>query len=94
MIQGGDPTGSGKGGESIWGKPFKDELDSRLTHSERGVVSMANSGPHSNGSQFFILTSPAPHLNFKHTVFARVVGGFDTLAKMEKCPPPTTTGPW
>ncbi|KAL6222694.1 hypothetical protein ACLB2K_006085 [Fragaria x ananassa] len=75
MIQGGDPTGTGKGGESIW-----------LVHSGRGVVSMANSGPHTNGSQFFILYKSAPHLNFKHTVFGRVVGGLTTLATLEKVP--------
>jgi peptidyl-prolyl cis-trans isomerase-like 2 len=86
MIQGGDPTGTGKGGESIWGKPFKDELNSKLVHSGRGVVSMANSGPHSNGSQFFILYKSASHLNFKHTVFGMVVGGLTTLATMEKVP--------
>ncbi|KAK9165332.1 hypothetical protein Scep_000523 [Stephania cephalantha] len=84
MIQGGDPTGTGKGGESIWGKPFKDELNSKLVHSGRGVVSMANSGPHTNGSQFFILYKSANHLNFKHTVFGGVVGGLTTLAAMEK----------
>lgn len=86
MIQGGDPTGTGSGGESIWGKPFKDELNSKLIHSGRGVVSMANSGPHTNGSQFFILYKSAPHLNFKHTVFGMVVGGLTTLSAMEKVP--------
>ncbi|XXG56876.1 hypothetical protein AAC387_Pa03g4183 [Persea americana] len=86
MIQGGDPTGTGKGGESIWGKPFKDELNSKLVHSGRGVVSMANSGPHTNGSQFFILYKSANHLNFKHAVFGGVVGGLTTLAAMEKVP--------
>ncbi|KAF3949707.1 hypothetical protein CMV_024459 [Castanea mollissima] len=86
MIQGGDPTGTGKGGESIWGKPFKDEVNSKLLHAGRGVVSMANSGPHTNGSQFFILYKSANHLNFKHTVFGGVVGGLTTLATMEKVP--------
>ncbi|KAL3699993.1 hypothetical protein R1sor_018015 [Riccia sorocarpa] len=86
MIQGGDPTGTGRGGESIWGKPFKDEVNSKLLHSERGVLSMANSGPHSNGSQFFVLYKSAPHLNYKHTVFGRVVGGLETLSRTEKVP--------
>ncbi|XVF61354.1 hypothetical protein PTKIN_Ptkin08bG0123200 [Pterospermum kingtungense] len=86
MIQGGDPTGTGRGGESIWGKPFKDELNSKLLHSGRGVVSMANSGPHTNGSQFFILYKSANHLNFKHTVFGGVVGGLISLSAMEKVP--------
>ncbi|KAG9440517.1 hypothetical protein H6P81_020682 [Aristolochia fimbriata] len=86
MIQGGDPTGTGRGGESIWGKPFKDEFNSKLVHSGRGVVSMANSGPHTNGSQFFILYKSANHLNFKHTVFGTVVGGMTTLTAMEKVP--------
>jgi peptidyl-prolyl cis-trans isomerase-like protein 2 len=86
MIQGGDPTGTGRGGESIWGKPFKDELNSKLLHSERGILSMANSGPHSNGSQFFILYKSAQHLNYKHTVFGRVVGGLEVLTLLEKVP--------
>jgi peptidyl-prolyl cis-trans isomerase-like 2 len=86
MIQGGDPTGTGSGGESIWGKPFKDEPNSKLLHSGRGVVSMANSGPHTNGSQFFILYKSAPHLNYKHTVFGMVVGGLTTLSTMERVP--------
>lgn len=86
MIQGGDPTGTGTGGQSIWGKPFKDELNSKLLHTGRGIISMANSGPHTNGSQFFILYKSAPHLNFKHTVFGRVVGGLETLSVMDKVP--------
>ncbi|KNA14287.1 hypothetical protein SOVF_108650 [Spinacia oleracea] len=86
MIQGGDPTGTGTGGESIWGKPFKDEVNSKLLHTGRGVVSMANSGPHTNGSQFFIMYKSAKHLNYKHTVFGMVVGGMTTLAAMEKVP--------
>ncbi|KAJ0024090.1 hypothetical protein Pint_06771 [Pistacia integerrima] len=86
LIQGGDPTGTGKGGEFIWGKPFIDEVNSKLLHSGRGVVSMANSGPHTNGSQFFILYKYANHLNFKHTVFGGVVGGLIALVVMEKVP--------
>lgn len=86
MIQGGDPIGTGRGGESIWGKPFKDEFNSKLLHSERGIVSMANSGPHTNGSQFFILYKSAKHLNFKHTVFGRVVGALSSLSAMDKVP--------
>ena len=83
MIQGGDPTGTGKGGESIYGPTFRDELDSRLTHSTRGVLSMANSGQHTNGSQFFILFKAASHLDQKHTVFGKLVGGTETLSAME-----------
>ena len=73
--QGGDPTGTGTGGENIYGAPFRDEVDPRLGHSGRGVLSMANSGKDSNGSQFFILYKSARHLDLKHTVFGRVVGG-------------------
>ncbi|KAJ0084718.1 hypothetical protein Patl1_30293 [Pistacia atlantica] len=86
MIQGDDPTGIGKEGEFIWGKPFKDEVNSKLLHSGRGVVSMANSGPHTNGSQFFILYKSANLLNFKHIVFGGVVGGLTALVMMEKVP--------
>lgn len=84
MIQGGDPDGTGQGGKSVWGEAFKDEFKPNLTHSGRGVLSMANSGPNTNKSQFFITYRSARHLDNKHTVFGRVVGGLDTLDKMEK----------
>mmetsp|Transcript_5593 Transcript_5593/g.12389 ORF Transcript_5593/g.12389 Transcript_5593/m.12389 type:complete len:652 (+) Transcript_5593:259-2214(+) len=84
MIQGGDPTGTGLGGESIYGKTFKDEVDSRLVHNGRGILSMANSGPATNGSQFFITFKSCRHLDYKHSVFGRVVGGMDVLSAMEK----------
>eukprot|EP01138_Halocafeteria_seosinensis_P016142 gb/GECG01016471.1/.p1 GENE.gb/GECG01016471.1/~~gb/GECG01016471.1/.p1 ORF type:complete len:534 (+),score=84.49 gb/GECG01016471.1/:1-1602(+) len=86
MIQGGDPEGTGEGGESIWGEPFRDEFDSRLTHSGRGVLSMANSGKNTNTSQFFITFKSCPPLDNKHTIFGRVVGGMQTLSAMENVP--------
>ncbi|RFU24840.1 hypothetical protein B7463_g11494, partial [Scytalidium lignicola] len=86
MIQGGDPTGTGKGGTSIWGKNFQDEFDGPLTHDARGIVSMANKGKNTNSSQFFILYRPAKHLDNKHTIFGRVVGGLDVLQTMENTP--------
>lgn len=81
MLQGGDPTGTGRGGESGFegGKPFKDEFDSRLLHQGPGVVSMANSGKNTNRSQFFISLKSCEHLNNKHSVFGRVVGGLQIL---------------
>ena len=81
MIQGGDPTGTGRGGQSCWGKPFADELEGPLTHDGRGVLSMANKGKDTNTSQFFLLYRAAAHLNRKHTVFGRVVEGVDTTLK-------------
>jgi len=86
MIQGGDPTGTGKGGTSIWGKNFQDEFDGPLTHDSRGIMSMANKGKNTNSSQFFITYKPAKHLDRKHTIFGRVVGGLDVLQKLENVP--------
>ena len=87
MIQGGDPTGTGRGGTSIWGKNFADELEGPHVHDARGVLSMANKGRNTNSSQFFITYRAAKHLDRKHTVFGRVVEGSDTtLAKMEAVP--------
>jgi len=86
MIQGGDPTGTGKGGTSIWGKNFQDEFDGPLTHDSRGVMSMANKGKNTNSSQFFITYKAAKHLDRKHTIFGRVVGGMDVLQKLENVP--------
>ncbi|TWU74774.1 Peptidyl-prolyl cis-trans isomerase cyp8 [Metarhizium rileyi] len=83
MIQGGDPSGTGKGGSSIWGKYFNDELDGPLTHNSRGTLSMANKGKNTNSSQFFITYKATPHLDRKHTIFGLVVDGKDTLTKME-----------
>jgi peptidyl-prolyl cis-trans isomerase-like protein 2 len=84
MIQGGDPTGTGRGGQSIWGKPFNDEFEGPERHSQRGVLSMANKGKNTNTSQFFITYRAVPHLDRKHTIFAKVVGGLDTtLRSME-----------
>ncbi|VBB87072.1 Putative peptidyl-prolyl cis-trans isomerase [Podospora comata] len=83
MIQGGDPTGTGRGGTSIWKKTFNDELEGPLKHDKRGVVSMANKGKNTNSSQFFITYREARHLDRKHTVFGRVVDSEGTLAKME-----------
>lgn len=86
MIQGGDPTGTGKGGASVYGPTFNDEIVPQLLHDSRGVLAMANSGKNTNASQFFILYKSAPHLNYKHTVFGKVVGGFEVLTLMEKIP--------
>ncbi|KAK4196146.1 putative peptidyl-prolyl cis-trans isomerase [Triangularia verruculosa] len=83
MIQGGDPTGTGRGGTSIWKKTFNDELEGPLTHDARGVVSMANKGKNTNSSQFFITYRPAKHLDKKHTIFGRVVDSEGTMTKME-----------
>jgi peptidyl-prolyl cis-trans isomerase-like 1 len=82
MIQGGDPTGTGRGGSSIWGGKFKDEFVPSLRHDSKGTLSMANSGPGTNGSQFFITLGPTPHLNGKHTVFGKVVQGEDVVDRL------------
>ena len=83
MAQGGDITlGDGRGGESIYGPKFEDE-NWNHQHTERGMLSMANSGPHTNGSQFFLCFRPVPHLDGKHVVFGQVVDGFEVFDKME-----------
>ncbi|QZA58908.1 peptidylprolyl isomerase [Candidatus Rhabdochlamydia porcellionis] len=85
MIQGGDPKGNGTGGESIWGKSFEDEVTVEKTFNKKGLLAMANSGPNTNGSQFFITTTDNAHwLNNKHTIFGKVVNGYETVEKIEE----------
>ena len=72
-MQTGDPTNTGKGGESIWGRKFADEFRPTLKHNARGIVSMANSGPDTNGSQFFITYAKHTHLDHVYTVFGKCV---------------------
>lgn len=83
MIQGGDPRGNGTGGESVWGKPFEDEVSPSVQFDAPGILAMANSGPGTNGSQFFITTIKTPWLNGKHTIFGKVVFGYDVVQKIE-----------
>jgi len=89
MIQGGDPTGTGRGGESVWGKPFEDEVTPSVKFDSAGLLAMANAGPSTNGSQFFITTAKTPWLNMRHTIFGEVVSGYDVVSKIESTP----TGP-
>jgi peptidylprolyl isomerase len=83
MIQGGDPTGTGAGGESIWGKPFEDEFAPNAVFDKAGILAMANRGPNTNGSQFFITTVVTYHLNGRHTIFGYIKEGFDIVKKIE-----------
>jgi len=84
MIQGGDPTGTGRGGESIWGEPFADEIVKSLVFNEPGILAMANAGPNTNGSQFFITVAPTNWLDGKHTIFGKVIGGMDVVYAISK----------
>ncbi|THV07668.1 cyclophilin-like protein [Dendrothele bispora CBS 962.96] len=88
MIQTGDPTGTGAGGESYWGTPFRDEYDLKgsAKHDSRGVVAMANKGAGTNGSQWYVSFKATPHLDRKHTVFGKLVGGEDVLDALENLP--------
>merc|ERR1711894_683878 len=82
-VQGGDPTGTGEGGESYWKSSFLDDFKPNLSHTGRGILSMANSGPNTNKSQFFITYRSCKHLDGKHTIFGRVVGGAESLSAIE-----------
>ncbi|KXN83926.1 Peptidyl-prolyl cis-trans isomerase-like 2, partial [Leucoagaricus sp. SymC.cos] len=91
MVQTGDPTGTGAGGESYWGQPFRDEYDLKgaATHESRGILAMANKGPATNRqvhSQWYLTFRATPHLDKKHTVFGKLVGGEDVLDTIEKMP--------
>jgi len=83
MIQGGDPTGTGRGGESIWKKPFKDEFAPNVVFNRKGILAMANAGPATNGSQFFITVAPTQWLNGHHTIFGEFKAGYDNGRKLE-----------
>lgn len=86
MIQGGDPTGTGMGGSSIWGKPFNDEVKPNVKFDKPGILAMANSGPNTNGSQFFITTAETSWLNMRHTIFGSVTSGYNVVQKIESTP--------
>jgi len=82
MAQTGDPTGTGRGGTSIYGHRFEDEIHPELRFTGAGILAMANSGPNTNGSQFFLTLSPTPYLDNKHTIFGRVNSGMRVLQRV------------
>mmetsp|Transcript_18198 Transcript_18198/g.37870 ORF Transcript_18198/g.37870 Transcript_18198/m.37870 type:complete len:127 (+) Transcript_18198:3-383(+) len=84
MAQGGAPKMKGKGGDSIWGGNFDDEFHVDAVHDRRGILSMANKGPNTNRSQFFITYERQPHLNNTYSAFGKVIGGWDVLDAMER----------
>jgi peptidylprolyl isomerase len=83
MIQGGDPTGTGRDGQSIWGSPFDDEVVASVKFDRPGLLAMANAGSNTNGSQFFITTTPTPWLNMRHTIFGEVTYGYEVVQRIE-----------
>jgi peptidyl-prolyl cis-trans isomerase-like 1 len=85
-IQGGDPSGTGRGGESIYGPKFADEIGQDLRHVGAGILSCANSGPNTNGSQFFITLAPCQWLDGKHTIFGRVCSGMSVIRSIGSVP--------
>jgi peptidylprolyl isomerase len=89
MIQGGDPTGTGRGGSSIWGREFKNEYAPNLVFDRPYLLAMANHGPNTNGSQFFITVAPAPWLNGGYTIFGEVIKGQKVVDAIDRTP----TGP-
>lgn len=84
MIQGGDPTGTGRGGESIWGGKFNDEISDKVQFDSPGIVAMANAGPNTNGSQFFITVAATPWLNGHYSIFGKVIEGMDVVYEISK----------
>lgn len=84
MLQGGDPTGTGRGGQSLWGGKFEDEVTPKVKFDKKGLLAMANAGPNTNGSQFFITTAPTAWLNMHHTIFGEVVSGYEIVSAIEQ----------
>ena len=86
MIQAGDPTGTGRGGNSIWNKPFEDEISDKYSFNKAGILAMANRGPNTNGSQFFITTKETPWLNGAYTIFGKVANkeSYMVVKKLEE----------